>query len=314
MSYGPTETQYMSSSRHDDKDRNLASFRVQTLPSIPIPASQHIVQQVLAASNDSLQSSLPLSKQPDQRSSHLIHLKNLLNPVEDENHANAGGASGSLSLSQKTTIPPDSAKFIVPALPRSRSSLCGQLSQEASYSQAQNFKCLDGVNPAPPQPASQSNRPSTQHFSYTHASYTKPTIILPIASTSQTQHPFLSSGAASIMPQMAFDAKPYKVPTLSTTTQSQPPATTLEIPVDVLSASHLAGMKRKRVAGNSQRFRQRRKLKDQETSGRIRKLEAQMRETTEERDYYLKERNHFRDLAVGSRKYIAPRPPSPRHR
>ena len=317
MSYGPTGTQYISSSRHDDKDRNLPPFRVQTLPSIPIPVSQDIDQRVLTASNDSLRSSSPSSKQPDQRSSHPIDLKNLLNPIEGENHTNASRASSSLSLSRKTTIPSDSARFIVPALPLSRSSPCGQLSQEAPHSQTQNFKCLDDVNPAPPQPASQSNNPSTQNSPYNQASCTKPTITLPITSTGQTQYllsnTFLLSGTAS-MPQKTFDAKPSEVPTRSITLQNQYQTERLKIPCDVQSTSKLANDKRKRNAGASQRFRQRRKHKDQETVETIKKLEARVRETTEERNCYLKERDHFRDQAIRSHKYIAPRPPSPRHR
>ena len=268
MSYGPAGTQH-------DKDRNPASFRSQTSPFIPIPASQDTVQRALAASNNPLRPSLPSSKQPDQRSS--LGLKSLLNPVEDEDHANAGSASGSLNLPEKTTISPNSAKIHVPALPLSRSS-----------------------------------------FSERETQYSVPFI-------GQTQlllsNRSLSSGAASIMPQMTFDANAFEVPTLSLTAQSQSQLITLEtkqgsirVPCDLQTASRAADERRKRNAGCSKRFRQRRQAKERETLEKIKKLEARLHEITEEKDRYLMERDHLRDLVSHHDIQIAPRLPSPRHR
>lgn len=92
---------------------------------------------------------------------------------------------------------------------------------------------------------------------------------------------------------------------------------TMIVPVelDIQQASKSADEKRKRNAGASARFRQRRKEKEQAASQAIADLQRQMRELTEERDYYLGERNFFRDFALrapGSQ--IPPRPPSPSSR
>lgn len=272
VSYGPTGVQYPSSSPHDGEDRNLASLRARILPPIPISTSQDVLQRVLAAPNDPLRPSQPSSKQPDHRSPHPIGIQNLLSPVESEDHANAGSAPGSLGFSEKTMGLPVSVKSYVSALPVTRSSPRRQLSKEAPYSQAQNCECPGGVNPAPPQPVSQSDIPSTQYFSYSQVSRTEPTIAPPIASTGQTQlflsNPFPSSGAASITPQMAFDAKAFEVPTSSMTVQSQYQTMTLEteqgpiqVPLDVQAASKVADKKRKQSATASHRFRQRRKNK-----------------------------------------------------
>jgi hypothetical protein len=90
------------------------------------------------------------------------------------------------------------------------------------------------------------------------------------------------------MPQLTFDMKVFNVSTLKASGQSQCQMLTLEteqgliqVPIDVQAASKVAGEKRKRYAIASRRFRQRRKEKEQETL----KLEAQVREMIEERDF-----------------------------
>ncbi len=121
------------------------------------------------------------------------------------------------------------------------------------------------------------------------------------------------------MPQIPLGAKAFEVPTSKTAAQSQYQMMALEtehiqVPINVQAASKVADEHRKRNATASHRFRQRRKEKERETSEKIAKLEAQVRETAEERDHYLKERDHFRDVALRHRLPIAPRPPSPRRR
>ena len=89
---------------------------------------------------------------------------------------------------------------------------------------------------------------------------------------------------------------------------------TIPVPVDILAASKVADEKRRRNATASHRFRQRRKEKERETSQNIAKLEHQIRDIAEEREFYRMERDYFRNLACSTSNaaQIAPRPPSPR--
>lgn len=68
----------------------------------------------------------------------------------------------------------------------------------------------------------------------------------------------------------------------------------MQVPVDVQAASKLGDEKRKRNAGASARFRQRRTKEEWEASQTIDKLESQLREAGEEREYYRVERDYFR--------------------
>lgn len=88
----------------------------------------------------------------------------------------------------------------------------------------------------------------------------------------------------------------------------------IQVPVDVQAASKVADEKRKRNATASHRFRQRRKEKEKETSQNIERLEHQIRDITEEREFYRLERDYFRNIACNgpAQAHVAPRPPSPR--
>ena len=285
-SHGPTGAQHLLSLPHGVSARNLTYFRNRTLPPIPTPASQDVLQRALTVPNNPLRPSPHPLKQPDQRS---LHVQNLPKPVEGKDYVNAGSAPGSLNLSEKTTGLPGS------------------------------------INPASPQPASQSDSPNTRYSLYSPVSRTEPMIAPPIASADQTR--LFSSklspsfGAASTMLKTDLDTRVSKVSTSSMTAQSQHQMMTLEteqgpaqIPLDTKSASKMADEKRKRNSDASARFRQRRKEKYRGISSKISKLEAQERETAEERDHYCGERDYFRDLALRHRIDIAPRPLSPRHR
>ncbi len=59
----------------------------------------------------------------------------------------------------------------------------------------------------------------------------------------------------------------------------------IQVLVDVQAASKMADEKRKRNAGASARFRQRRKENEREASQMIAKLEQQMKEANEDRDF-----------------------------
>lgn len=87
----------------------------------------------------------------------------------------------------------------------------------------------------------------------------------------------------------------------------------LGVEVDVQQASKMADEKRKRNAGASARFRQRRKEKEQVAASTIGELRRQIREITEDRDFYMGERNFLRDLVTRTPGVqLPPRAPSPR--
>ena len=88
----------------------------------------------------------------------------------------------------------------------------------------------------------------------------------------------------------------------------------IQVPLDTHAASKVADEKRKRNATASHRFRQRRKERERETSSIILALEVQVQERTEEKDYYLQERDFLRHIILQHRIPIPPRPPSPRRR
>ncbi|PNS21843.1 Regulatory protein cys-3 [Sphaceloma murrayae] len=91
---------------------------------------------------------------------------------------------------------------------------------------------------------------------------------------------------------------------------------TVQVPVDVQAASRLADEKRRRNAGASARFRERRKKKEMEASQTIRKLETQVKELSEDCDFYRRERDNLVSVVMqapgGER--LFPRPASPRLR
>ena len=129
--------------------------------------------------------------------------------------------------------------------------------------------------------------------------------------------PLTSMGPASAVPQLVLDKKTplaagptgqnqYQMMTLDT--ESGP----IQVPVDVQAASKVADEKRRRNATASHRFRQRRKEKEQETSNNIAKLEAQVRDLNEEKDFYQRERDFLQDFILRNRMPVPPRPTSPR--
>jgi hypothetical protein len=88
-----------------------------------------------------------------------------------------------------------------------------------------------------------------------------------------------------------------------------------QIPVETQSGSKGADEKRRRNAGASARFRARRKEKEREASMSISRLEQNVRDSTEDAEYYRSERDYWRSIAMQAhpdRHY--PRPQSPRLR
>ena len=228
-----------------------------------------------------------------QAAPKLPGIQSLLNPLEAE------GSSGS-TISH------------VPTLQSARSFPRHQLGLEPAQSQPQNYERAAATKPASPQLAFQSDSPGTQHSAYGQARHTESNTTPSTAFASQLQ-PFLSnsfppSGPLSTTSQAASDTEG-QCPTIILETENGP----LQVPIDMQAGSKVADEKRKRNATASHRFRQRRQEKERETSHNISKLEQQIRETTEEIDFYRSERDYFRDIATHAPggAQLLPRPLSP---
>ena len=174
---------------------------------------------------------------------------------------------------------------------------------------------------------SQSDSPSTPYSSYSHFSHTPP---VPLPNLGG--HP--PSGAGYFPPSYTVTGSTGGFPPSDAqhAKESYSPRTTplgpntyhlmtlnteqgpIQVPVDVQAASKVADEKRKRNATASHRFRQRRKEKERETSQNIAKLEHQVRELAEEKEFYRMERDFFRSVAKNhpGQPPIGPRPTSPR--
>ena len=167
-------------------------------------------------------------------------------------------------------------------------------------------------------PPSQSDSPGTSYSSYSQLSRTSP---VPQHYSAATTHSSTQYGSHTTSrmpgPESTYDsvasAMGQSAIQLMTLDTDQGP---IQVPVDVQAASKMADEKRKRNAGASARFRQRRKEKERESSQTIAKLENQVREVGEEREYYRAERDYFRQLVYSSsvQAQVVPRMPSPRTR
>lgn len=177
---------------------------------------------------------------------------------------------------------------------------------------------------------SQSDSPSTTYSSYSQFSHTPPVPLPNLGGHPTSSAGYFPStytvtggggGVAGGYPSSEAHAKEafsprttslgpntYHLMTLNT---EQGP---IQVPVDVQAASKVADEKRKRNATASHRFRQRRKEKERETSQNIAKLEHEVRELREEKDFYRMERDFFRSVVKNApgQPPIGPRPTSPR--
>ncbi|EME88902.1 uncharacterized protein MYCFIDRAFT_170471 [Pseudocercospora fijiensis CIRAD86] len=182
----------------------------------------------------------------------------------------------------------------------------------------------------PGRPTSESTSPRSSYSSYSQAGLTSPAATYASASmpTLSSAYPegaeHLSSGATSAPTSIGPDRQRavgvpisasggqnvYQMMTLETTSG------TVQLPVDVQAASRVADEKRRRNAGASARFRQRRKEKEKEASSTISRLELQVKELSEDMDFYKRERDYMAGVVLqvpgGDRHF--PRPQSPRHR
>jgi len=119
-----------------------------------------------------------------------------------------------------------------------------------------------------------------------------------------------SFGSQSSLPLTgATGQSTYQMMTLKTTEGD------VRFPVDVQAASRVADEKRKRNAGASARFRERRKKKEMEAASMISKLEQQIKDISEDADFYKKERDVLAGIirgTSGGERQLSKRPASPR--
>lgn len=188
-----------------------------------------------------------------------------------------------------------------------------------------------GPPPRAMRPTSESTSPRSSYSSYSQAgqgspaAYAGPSSMPTLSSAySAGQDAAGGSGTASAPGSVGPDRQRamgvpisssggqnvYRMMTLETTSG------TVQLPVDVQAASRVADEKRRRNAGASARFRQRRKEKEKEASTTISRLEQQVKELSEDMDFYKRERDYFAGVVLqtpgGDRHF--PRPQSPRHR
>ncbi|MCJ1375388.1 hypothetical protein MMC20_006623 [Loxospora ochrophaea] len=178
----------------------------------------------------------------------------------------------------------------------------------------------------------QRQRPQTQSPATTYSSYSQQSRASPVrydplpTQQSPSTYPGPAYGATSGISgptQSSIGSESSYSPVSSTMGQSTYQLMTLDtdqgpiqVPVDVQAASKMADEKRKRNAGASARFRLRRKEKEREANQAISTLQSQVREMSEERDYYRMERDYYRSLVQNTPQQVqvAARPPSPRQR
>ena len=172
-------------------------------------------------------------------------------------------------------------------------------------------------------PATQSESPSTSHSSYSQFSQASPVIRYGNATMPPSMYPQPQSGRpidhpSHGLPPSAMGEAQYDVGhgsyQMTFDTESGPMVVPVE--VDVQQASKMADEKRKRNAGASARFRARRKEKEKEANQTIDSLQKVIRDVTEEKDFYLGERNFYRDFVarVLGPNQLPGRPPSPQAR
>ncbi|CAK4033445.1 hypothetical protein AC579_3754 [Lecanosticta acicola] len=201
----------------------------------------------------------------------------------------------------------------------------------APSAQPTGRRASSGAPPRGVRPTSESTSPRSSYSSYSQAGQASPaayaagtssmpTLSAAYSSASDPQISGPASAPGSVGPDrqraMGFPLSSsggqnvYQMMTLETTSG------TVQLPVDVQAASRVADEKRRRNAGASARFRQRRKEKEKEASTTISRLEQQVKELSEDMDFYKRERDYFAGVLLqvpgGDRHF--PRPQSPRHR
>ena len=294
ISKGFVAVQYPSSAQHDDSNRDFTSLKFRTSNPVPISAStRDDLQRVLAVSKGHLGSFASSPKPSDQQEARLPGIRSLFEPVDDtrvSNKSSAVGSVGLLGMDEKPVGPPGGVEMI-----SSRGDYGHEISMEPNgqHTLAQNCERSRSVNPEPLQLASQKDSPSIEYSSYSQFSQTQSVFAPSAVYIGQPQYlsshmPSVSSTTVQNLPSANSLELPKSIPASQSQYQMishETPQGSILMPVDVSTASKAADEKRRRNAGASQRFRQRRKEKELEFFNKIDKLEARIREMQNERDH-----------------------------
>ncbi|KAF3480888.1 uncharacterized protein GIQ15_06235 [Arthroderma uncinatum] len=174
-------------------------------------------------------------------------------------------------------------------------------------------------------PQSQETSPRTPQSSYSPYSHASPAPVPPVHL--QQQHP--SPVPTSALPGPPRSAMAQSLLPLENRGQyrgegglasigpymsaSEASVGLIPFTIDRDSGSMKAKIKREKNSSASKRFRQRKKVVEAEQSQAIKRQEDEIKSLTEERDFYIRERNFFRDMyARTPGAQIPPRPQSPR--
>lgn len=261
-------------------------IQARRLPPIPISNPQDAFQRALTPPNSSAGPSPTARNHPEQRNPQPIGVRNLLNPADDNNQPYMellDHTTGPLHSIESATL--DLRTSLLHSVKTEIESENRLSSQTPLYRQTGR---ADHPVAHPVTPTNQSRRYSTNALSQSGSGATMLRVVGPLPSSPTP--------------------KPYQIMTLET---DKGP---IQVSVDVQAASKAADEKRRRNTSASHRFRQRRREKEAEVAEKIANLEAQVRDGAEERDRYLRERDHYRGIALHLGLYATPRPPSPRHR
>ncbi|KAI4160173.1 MAG: hypothetical protein LQ342_005962 [Letrouitia transgressa] len=265
---------------------NHSPLQARRLPPIPISNPQDVFQRALTPPSSSAGPSPTAQNHPEQRNPQPIGVRNLLNPVDENNQPY-------VELVDHTT---GLLSSIEPATPDLRTNPRHNVKRENESG----------------------NRVPSQTLLYRQISRAERPVAHPLTPTNQARR--YSANALSrsssgptmlrIVGPLPSSPTPKPCDIMTLETDKGP----IQVSVDVQAASKAADEKRRRNTSASHRFRQRRREKEAEVAEKIANLEAQVRDGAEERDRYLRERDHYRGIALHLGLYATPRPPSPRHR
>jgi len=286
MSLPQESAQSLPGSSQDEKKTGLDT----RLPPIRIP--QAVLRPAFTNTSDFPKPLEPPVKLPNRRNPAPA-VNHLLNPSWCNDHKNT---TDTVHLLEKTADFPDLVTACPPTLTRSR--LFDHASGNTSCSPAQNRGFSHGGDPL--QLGGQNNK--VRYSTYGPTGRTEPpNKRLKVASRPVPMSPrTVTSGPSSMILQPQYQ-------TVTIETENG----TAQLAVDVQTASKAADEKHKQNATASDRYRQRRKEKERENSETISRLEVEASERAKERDYYMRERNYYRDLVYQNRICSTPRPPSP---